>query len=72
MSKCFLLNPGKNLAQIRVNSDAFQFRKNDITDPKATLIASKDQFQQPFANKIVRKKSTDLQNDRWNWSLLVY
>jgi len=63
--KCFLLNPGKNLVQIRgvvfeknvitANFDALQFRKNDVTEPKATLITSKGQFQHPFAYKIVQK-----------------
>jgi len=32
--------------------------KNDVTVPKATLITSKSQFQQSFANKIVRKKES--------------
>jgi len=45
MNKCFLLNPEKNLVQIRLvlNSDTLQFRKNDVTEPKfrlATLITS--------------------------------
>jgi len=29
--------------------------KNDVTEPKAILITSKGQFQQPFSNKIVQK-----------------
>jgi len=44
VNKCFLLNPKKDLAQVRLvvfeknaktaNSDALQFRKSDITKPK--------------------------------------
>jgi len=62
MSKCFLLTPGKNLAQIRAIAfeknvktalhRCTQFHKNDVTMPKATLITmqtSRGQFQQPFA-----------------------
>jgi len=43
MSKCFLLNPEKNLAKIRAvvfeknlktaNSEALHFRKYDVTEP---------------------------------------
>jgi len=50
MNMCFILNPEKNLAQIRLdvfektqrpfNSDALQFRKNDVTKPKARLLTS--------------------------------
>jgi len=53
MSKCFL-NSGKKLAKVHavifaknvkpLNSDALYFRKNDVTEPKATLINSKVQF----------------------------
>jgi len=47
MNKYFLPNPEKKLAQIRpvvfeknaktANSDALQFRKNGVTEPKARL-----------------------------------
>jgi len=47
LNKCFLLNPEKNLAQIRLivfeknvkplNSDELQFQKNNVTEPKARL-----------------------------------
>jgi len=42
--KCFLLNSEKNLAQIRfvvfekTEKDALLFPKNDVTDPKASLL----------------------------------
>jgi len=38
-----------------LNSDTLQFRKNDVTEPKDSLITSKGQFQQLFANKFVQK-----------------
>jgi len=39
-----------------LNSVALPFRKTNVTEPKATLITSKDQFQQQFANKILFKE----------------
>jgi len=48
INKCFLLKPEKNFAQIclvvfaknakTVNPDALQFRKNDVTEPKARVL----------------------------------
>jgi len=44
MNKCFLLNPKKNLAQIRFvvfeknAKNATLIPKNDITEPKARLL----------------------------------
>jgi len=44
MNKCFLLNPEKNLAQIRLvvfkknAKNAPLIQKNDVTEPKAKLL----------------------------------
>jgi len=41
MNKCFLLNPEKNLAQIRLvvlSKKAPLIPKNDVTEPKARLL----------------------------------
>jgi len=41
MNKCFLLNLKKKLAQIHLvifEKNGFQFRKNDVTEPKARLL----------------------------------
>jgi len=48
MNKCFLLNPQKKLAQIHLvvsetnvktaESDALQFRKNDVTELKIRVL----------------------------------
>jgi len=41
MNKCFLLNPEKNLAQIRLvvfEKNAPIIPKNDVTEPKATRL----------------------------------
>jgi len=41
MNKCFLLNPEKNLAQIRLvvfEKNASLVPKSDVTEPKAKLL----------------------------------
>jgi len=41
MKKCFLLNPEKNLAQIRLvvfGKNALLIPKNDVTEPKASRL----------------------------------
>jgi len=41
MNKCFLFNPEKNLAQIRLvvfEKNALLILKNDVTEPKARLL----------------------------------
>jgi len=41
MNKCFLLNPEKNVAQIRLvvfEKKAPLIQKNEVTDPKARLL----------------------------------
>jgi len=51
-----------------LNSDAPQFRKNDVTIRKATPITK---FQLPFANNIVQKQRHPTCKCCWNWPLLA-
>jgi len=50
INKCFLLNPKKNLAQIRLvvfEKNAPLIPKNDVTEPKARLLQVKVSFRLP-------------------------
>jgi len=72
MNKCFLLNSEKNLAQILavvfeknekpLTSDALQFRKNDVTVPKATQKPVKVDFSKHLQTKLFEKRVIKLVN----------